>query len=680
MRCSISNSTGSVNPRSTGSIPPGLVGDRYIVNIQLEGRRGKGLLDLGSQVTCVTKTYHQQHLTHRPILPVDDLKVLGAGGVEVPHVGYTQVDIGVTEAEAGVEDVVPTLAVVTPTPQDPDIDIIIGTNSPIMHRLVQKCRNKAGFDFLKTLHMSTAWAAAYHAFEMDNGDDLAFNFGDSPISIEWRERFIRLLRGKSHVFSKSDMDIGCTTKVKHRICLKDDTPFREGRRRVAPNDLEDVKSHIRDLLSQNIIRESESPYSSAIVVVRKKTGDVRLCIDYRRLNLRTKRDQYVTPKIEDALHALNGAHWFSCLDLRSGYYQIELEESDKEKTAFWSPLGLFEFNRMPQGICNAPATFQRLMEKCLGDLDVLIYLDDLLIYSDTLEEHEQKLREVLNRLAEYGLKLSPDKCMFAQSSVKCLGHIVSAKGIQPDHDKLSAVSTWPQPTNAKELKSFLGFTGYYRRFIEHYSRIAKPLNDLMKQYEPVRKRGRGKKRKINVKNHGRPNPNTPFGDKWTPACEKAFNSLIMALTSVPVLAYADFNLPFVLHTDASTQGLGAALCQEKDGKLHPVAYASRGLSKSETNYPAHKLEFLALKWAVTEKFAYYLSGSKFTVMTDNNPLTYVLSKAKLDATGHRWLAALANFHFDIHYRPGRSNIDADSFHGDHIKPSLQMTTKLKKLQ
>jgi hypothetical protein len=314
---------------------------------------------------------------------------------------------------------------------------------------------------------------------------------------------------------------------------------------------------------------------------------------------------------------------------------------------------------MPQGICNAPATFQRFMEKCMGDLtftDVLVYLDDLLVFSNTLEEHESKLRKVLDRLEEYGLKRSLEKCKFAQASVKCLGHVVSAKGVEPDPAKIDAVTSWPRPQNVKELKSFLGFTGYYRRFICNYSRLARPLNDLTKGYEPIRrKRGR----KTASSTQGRPSPNTPFGEAWTTGCQEAFNALIAKLTSAPVLAYVDYALPFVLHTDASTLGLGAALYQEREGKLHPIAYASRGLSKSELNYPAHKLEFLALKWAITEKFTDYLYGAHFKVLTDNNPLTYVLSTAKLDATGHRWLAALANYNFNVQYRPGKTNIDAD---------------------
>lgn len=298
----------------------------------------------------------------------------------------------------------------------------------------------------------------------------------------------------------------------------------------------------------------------------------------------------------------------------------------------------------------------------MGDMaftDVLVYLDDLLVFSRTLEEHVQKLDKVLTRLEEFGLRLNPDKCQFVHPSVKCLGHVISAGGVQTDPDKISAVTTWPRPQNVRELKSFLGFSGYYRRFIQHYSRIAKPLNDLSRLYEPVRKGRKGRPKSPQNQPGPRPSPDTPFGDKWDQQCQEAFEMLIQRLTTAPTLLFADYSAPFVLHTDASTSGLGAALYQQNNGRLQPVAYASRGLSKSEANYPAHKLEFLALKWAVTDKFSDYLYGNHFTVLTDNNPLTYVLTTAKLDATGHRWLAALATFDFDIKYKPGKQNQDAD---------------------
>ena len=490
--------------------------------------------------------------------------------------------------------------------------------------------------------------------------DLTPSFEGSPLSKEKMSRVHEKLQAYSDVFSQDDLDIGCTGAVKHKINLSDETPFREGCRRIPPSDYEDTRKHLRDLQEKGIIRESESQFASPIVLVRKKNGDLRLCIDYRKLNRRTIKDQYSIPRIEDTLHSMNGAKWFSCMDLKSGYYQVELAEEDRHKSAFWCPLGFFEFNRMPQGITNAPATFQRLMEKCLGDLlhrECFVYLDDIIVFAATEEEHEQRLTRVLDRLREYGLKLSPEKCKFFQSNVKCLGHVISAQGVKTDPAKIEAVRSWAVPTNVRELKSFLGFTGYYRRFIRGYSSIARPLNTLTAGCDLHKKqKGRTKKKSDRIKR----NPTEPFGSAWTPECQHAFDTLIEKLTTSPVLGFVDYNKPFVLHTDASGTGLGAALYQEgEDGKLHVIAYASRGLSKSELNYPAYKWEFLALKWAITEKFRDYLYGTQFTVITDSNPLTYLMTTAKLNATGHRWLAALANFDFTIKYRPGRSNIDAD---------------------
>lgn len=209
--------------------------------------------------------------------------------------------------------------------------------------------------------------------------------------------------------------------------------------------------------------------------------------------------------------ALNGSKWFSVLDLKSGFYQIEMEESDKHKTGFVCPLGFFEFNRMPQGIANAPSTFQRLMERCMGELNLkqaLVFIDDLIVFSPTLEEHEDRLLNVLNRLREYGLKLSPDKCKFFQSSVKYLGHIVSEKGIETDPEKVATLKTWPKPNNLKELRTFLGFCGYYRRFIKDYSKIVKPLNALTAGYPPMRKHSSSK---VNAEKYH--NPKDVFGDR-----------------------------------------------------------------------------------------------------------------------------------------------------------------------
>lgn len=487
--------------------------------------------------------------------------------------------------------------------------------------------------------------------------NLEFDFGNSPIPPDWKERVISKLKQVPEVFSQHDLDFGRTDRVKHHIRLHDETPFKHRARPIHPRDLEAVRNHLRDLLEAGVVRESESPFSSPIVVVRKKNGDVRLCIDYRKLNLHTVKDNYALPNLEESFTALNGSRWFSVLDLKSGYYQIEMAETDKPKTAFVTPLGFWEFNRMPQGVTNAPSTFQRLMERCMGDLhlkEVLVFLDDLIIFSDTLEEHESRLLRVLQRLKDFGLKLSLEKCKFFQTSVRYLGHIVSEQGVATDPEKISALKSWPVPRTLKELRSFLGFAGYYRRFIHGYAAIAKPLNDLTKGYTPSRHPGR----------KGLSSPRyvakQPFDERWTPKCQLAFENLIDRLTTAPVLGFADPKQSYILHTDASGTGLGAALYQDQEGQLRAIAYASRGLSVSESRYPAHKLEFLALKWSVTEKFHDYLYGTKFVVVTDNNPLTYILTSAKLDAASHRWLAALSTYDFKLQYRAGSRNQDADA--------------------
>ncbi|RXN19590.1 Retrovirus-related Pol polyprotein from transposon 412 [Labeo rohita] len=489
-----------------------------------------------------------------------------------------------------------------------------------------------------------------------------FNFGDSPVPLEWKQRITQQLNNMPEVFAHHDLPFGRTDQVRHHIKLSDETPFKLCARPIHPQDIEAVRRHIKELLGAGVIRESESPFASPIVVVRKKNGQVRLCIDYRRLNLQTIKDAFNLPKLEDTFSALSGSQGFSVLDLKSGYYQIEVEEADKPKTAFVCPLGFWEFNRMPQGVTNAPSTFQRLMERCIGDMHLkvaLVFLDDVIVFSRTLEEHEERLLRVLTRLKEFGLKLSPEKCVFFQTSVRYLGHVVSRDGVRTDPEKISALKTWPVPQTLRELKSFLGFAGYYRRFVKGYSSIVKPLHSLTSGYPPFHKKSKAKPTDTRQKTNQYHDPKEPFGGRWTPDCQQAFEAVIQSLTTAPVLAFADPQRPYILHTDASTTGLGAVLYQEQEGQLRVIGYASRGLSRSESRYPAHKLEFLALKWSVTEKFSDYLYGNHFTVVTDSNPLTYILTSAKLDATSYRWLAALSTFSFKLLYRPGRQNGDAD---------------------
>ena len=412
-----------------------------------------------------------------------------------------------------------------------------------------------------------------------------------------------MLKRNAKVFSKDDMDMGRTNLVKHHIKLTDPVPFKEAYRRIPPQMYDEVKTHLHEMLDLGAIRPSNSPWASAIVLVRKKDGRLRFCIDLRNLNNRTVKDTYSLPRIESILDSLGGAQIFSTLDLKAGYWQVEMAEECKAYTAFTcGPLGFYECDTMPFGATNAPATFH----DCLGELNMnwcIVYLDDIIIFSDTKEEHLKRLEAVFQKLCAAGLKLKPSKCFFFREEIEYLGHVVSGKGISTNPKKIEAVSKWPTPKTVYDVRSFLGFVGYYRRFIKNFSRITKPIREVITGLENQSKRS-AKKTYI----------------EWSDAADVAFEHLKAMCVSTPILAYPDYQLPFTLHTDSSTDGLGAVLYQKQDGKLRVIAYGSRSVSKAESNYPAHKLEFLALKWAVCEKFHEYLYGSKsFEVFTDNNP-------------------------------------------------------------
>ncbi len=329
-----------------------------------------------------------------------------------------------------------------------------------------------------------------------------------------------------------------------------------------------------------------------------------------------------------------------------------MDEESIPKTAFRVGTGgLYEYLRMPFGLCNSPATFQRLMEACFSEENfeiLLLYLDDILVFSKSIEEHFARLDIVFSKLKQHGLKMKPSKCWFFQKSVKYLGHIVSSEGISTNPEKTAAVKSWAKPTTEKELRSFLGMAGYYRRFVKDFSKIARPLHELTSG-------GKKSTKKKKVKRISIP-------ESWTKECDDAFETLKQKLTSSPVLGYPDFKREFIVETDASMDGLGAVLSQQQENGKVVIAYASRTLRPQErnmNNYSSMKLELLALKWAVTEKFRDYLLGSRFIVYTDNNPLSY-LQTAKLGATEMRWASQLAQFNFEVKFRSGKSNRNADA--------------------
>ena len=440
--------------------------------------------------------------------------------------------------------------------------------------------------------------------------------------------------------------MGRTNATKHKIVLKDpDTlPFKEHFRRILPPQLDEVREHLKLMLDAGVIQPSNSPWCNAVVLVRKKDGSLRFCIDFRKLNSLTVKDSHPLPRICETLESLAGAAHFSTFDMNSGFWQVPMDEESKQYTAFTlGSMGLYECESMLFGLCNTPPTFQRLMQNCLGELNLtycLIYLDDVIVFSDTPDEHLQRIRVVFDCLREHGLKLKPSKCEVFKSEINYLAHHVSQKGVLPSKKNLESIAQCPPPDTYTKVKSFLGLVGHYRCFIKGFAKIAAPLYDLTS--------GNNKDKK------------SEHVDLSPEACE-AFDCLKTACLQAPILSFPDFNKPFLLEMDASGRGLGAVLSQKQaDGQYHPIAYASRVMNETEQRYHLYKQEFLALKWAVTEQFHEYLlpygkNRNELVVRTDNNPLTYIFSSANLDAAGQRWVARLASYNFSLEYQKGKDN-------------------------
>ena len=370
-------------------------------------------------------------------------------------------------------------------------------------------------------------------------------------------------------------------------------------RRQNPAVQREEMAQVQQMLSSSVIRPSNSPWASPVVMVKKKDSSLRFCVDFRQLNAATVKDAHPIPRIDDLLDALHGSRWFSTLDLKSGYWQVPIQERDKEKTAFRTSSGqLFEFNQVPFGLCNAPATFSRLMDHALAGLHwetCLFYLDDIIVFAATWEEHLDRLRQVFERLRHAKLKLGADKCTFAAREVSYLGHRVTEEGLLPDPSLLAAIRGINTPPPPPEVRSFLGLAGYYQRYVKNFAAIAGPLQTLTRKDAVFH---------------------------WSPDCQDAFNHLKTLLTTSPITAFPDFSLPFRLYTDASTAGLGAILVQVREGKECIICCASRSLNQAEKAYPATKLECLTIVWAVT-KFRPYLMSIPFEVYTDHYTLQWL---------------------------------------------------------
>ncbi|CAI5668147.1 unnamed protein product [Oreochromis niloticus] len=480
-----------------------------------------------------------------------------------------------------------------------------------------------------------------------------------------------MLREECKAFAKDENDVGCIPSLRMHITLNDQTPVQKTYNSVPKPLHQEVKAYLQDLINRGWVTKSKSPYSSPIVCVRKKSGDLRLCVDYRELNRKSVPDRHPIPRIQDMLDSLTGSSWFTVLDQGKAYHQGFLDEDSQPLTAFITPWGLYQWVRIPFGLSSAPAEFQRSMEECLWGLrdDICLpYLDDNLVHSKSFEDHVEHVRAVLQRYQKHGVKLTAKKCELFKPKVRFLGRVVSKDGHSMDPAEVASVMSLKEkhPSTVGEVRQILGFLSYYRAYIQDFSCIAKPLYELLAvqtnaKSSPEDLKTQNKRRKEkNKQAKGQLPSSAPV--KWTESHHQVLSYLVNKLASPPILGYPDLNQPFVLHTDASQAGLGAVLYQRSNGKLRVIAYGSRTLTPPEKNYHMHagKLEFLALKWAVCERFRdYLLHAPSFVVYTDNNPLTYVLTTAKLNASGQRWVAELADFNFTIKYRPGKTNADAD---------------------
>lgn len=453
-----------------------------------------------------------------------------------------------------------------------------------------------------------------------------------------KEKLFQLLRRFKHCFASDLTELGCTDVTEMQIELNSDRPVVYRPYRLSHQEREKVRDMVDDMLDAGVIRESISNYASPIILVRKRDGKVRMCIDYRMLNSITVKERYPMPIIDDEVSRLAGQAWFITLDLMSGYYQVPIVEHHKHLTAFVTPDGQYEFNRVPFGLANAPAVFQRMMNRVLGPMrfnGATVYIDDVLVYGRNADEALTRLEEVLQLLDNANLKLNLAKCSFLENQIEYLGYEISSTGMRPGIAKIRSVSDFPRPENVHTVRQFLGLVSYFRKFIQGFAELASPLTKLLKK---------------DVK------------WEWEGEQEKAFEELKTKLVSRPVLAIYDYSAETELHTDASRVGIGGILLQRTQGStepLKPVAYFSRQTTPEEKNFHSYELETLAVVCAL-RKFRVFLLGKEFKIITDCSALRSTFQKRDLIPRIARWWLALQEFNCTVEYRAGTKMTHADA--------------------
>ena len=472
--------------------------------------------------------------------------------------------------------------------------------------------------------------------------DSTMDLKDLHVADKYRDNIEPLILRNSDLFASKDTELGHTDTVRMKIDTGSADPIKLRPYRTPLNNRKIIDETIDEMLDAKVIRRSRSPWSFPVVIVDKKDGSKRFCVDFRRLNQVTKKNSYPLPVIDDILALLGKAKYFTSLDLKSGYWQVLMNESDKEKTAFACHRGLFEFNVMPFGLSNAPAVFQELMSvvlQGLGDF-AIAYLDDILVFSPTLEDHLQHLDTIFDRLRKHDLKLKLKKCNFLESETNYLGFIIGKDGIKPDPKKVEAIRSLPIPTCVREVRSFIGMSSYYRRFIPNFSEIAEPIIALTKKHAHY---------------------------KWSAKHDEAFQYLKDSLSVVPLLAYPDTNKPYTLYTDASGTCIGACLtqsCDMADDEIpnvsndKPIYYLSHKLSKTQCKWSTVEKEAYAIHFAL-QKLDHYLHGAQFVIKTDHKPLKYLLESPMQNKKIQLWALSMAGYNCTIEYIAGTTNTCAD---------------------
>lgn len=578
-----------------------------------------GLLDSGSVVSILGNNCHKKMLPYNFALHTDTtISVTAAGGQVLNSRGYFLLPIYFN----GQINIIKAHII-------PEIDttLILGIDFWKKFKLFpQNFKNIIYFNNDDPSLQEISTATEVRLYSYDNLDDRHKCIANDVV-----DRFRKI--------SFEERGLGRTHLITHSIDTGDSKPIRQRYYRMSPEKQKIVTEQIDEMLSLDVIEPCESPWLSPVLVVGKKDGKSRFCLDSRKLNSVTKKDAYCLPYVSEILDNLKDARYLSSIDLSKSFWQIPIKKEHREKTAFYVPgRGTFQFKVTAFGLTNAPATQQRLVDSLFGpefESNVFVFIDDVIIISKTFEEHLSLLLRVLEKLYSANLTINLSKCQFFRSNLRYLGYVVDAKGLRTDPEKVAAILNYPTPTNKKEVKRFLGTASWYRRFIPNFSSIAGPLNKL-----------------TSTKKNS-----SPF--KWSEEADKSFLELKALLVQAPILACPSFDHPFEVHTDASNFGVGAMLSQTINGVEHPVAYMSKSLTGPERNYSVTERETLAVLTALEHWRCYLENGKTFTVLTDHSALKWFLSLSNPTGRLARWGVRLSTFDFEIKHRRGKDNVVPD---------------------